>query len=106
MQPDGEEAGGRFVPGLEVWPAVWPARRSLALLRRPGLPTLAVSGLCPRHPPPTPAQRRAVKSLATRTSVWEGLATAQTDSFDCSHPGVPRLPGCGCRKHGHQRCTQ
>lgn len=23
----------------------------------------------------------------------EGLATGQTDSFDCSHPGVPRLPG-------------
>lgn len=47
----------------------------------------------PAPPPPAPAQRCEVKSPAARTSVEEGLATGQTDSFDCSHPGIPRLPG-------------
>lgn len=48
MQPRREEAGGRFVPGLEVWPAVWPAR--LAALH-PGAWLWLCVASAPRHPP-------------------------------------------------------
>lgn len=96
-EPCGEEAAGRFVPfrgwrcGRRCGP--FPARR--AALRCARLHPGSGLRLCVASVPTTGSGVTVCSGEVTRHSdpSGAGLAAAQTDSFDCSHPGVPELPG-------------
>lgn len=73
------------------------ARSALAGLRcaAPGCTRAAGSGCAWPLSPTTGSGVTVCSGEVARHSnpSGEGLAAAQADSFDCSHPGVPRLPG-------------
>lgn len=101
-RPAALRGGGRralcSVQGLEVWPAVWPVLRLTrhAAIRCTGLHSGGGGlRLCVASVPTTRSGVTVCNGEVARYSdpSGEGLAAAQTDSFDCTHLGVPRL-GC------------